>query len=225
MEAKKAAGEKAAEYVKEGMLIGLGTGSTVYWTLRKLSEMVKQGFQIQAVPSSKQTERYAIELGIPLLEISKLNNKLALTIDGADEMNPNFDLIKGGGGALLREKMIASFSSRYIVIVDHSKCVSTLGTFPLPVEVVPFGWEMTSKQIANLGCIPSLRKMNQTPFVTDNGNYILDCQFPTIPNPSELNKELNKLPGVVENGLFVNMTDIVVVGHSDGSVEVKDRGS
>jgi ribose 5-phosphate isomerase A len=221
IDAKKAAGESAAEYVRDGMRIGLGTGSTVYWTLVKIGEMVKDGLQIQAIATSQQTEKLALQLGIPLLEPSGIVHKLDLAIDGADEVSANFDLIKGGGGALLREKMIAAFSSRFIVVVDHSKCVDHLGKFPLPVEVVPFGWELTSRHIAHLGCKPTLRRMDEAPFVTDNGNYILDCQFSSIPNPSEINTELNRVPGVVEHGLFVDMADRVIVGHSDGTVQKK----
>jgi ribose 5-phosphate isomerase A len=218
MDPKRAAGERAAEYVKDGMRIGLGTGSTVYWTLIKLGEMVHEGLRIQAVPTSRQTEKLALQFGIPLLELSRIEGELDLAIDGADEVSSRLDLIKGGGGALLREKMIATFSARFIVVVDHSKCVSELGVFALPVEVVPFGWEMTAIQLTKFSCTPALRRVNKEPFVTDNGNYIMDCQFSTIPNPAELNTRLNMVPGVVDNGLFVGMTDILLAGHPDGTV-------
>ncbi|MCP1311338.1 ribose-5-phosphate isomerase RpiA [Paenibacillus tyrfis] len=220
MDGKKAAGEKAAEYISDGMRIGLGTGSTVYWTILRIGELVKEGLRIEAVPSV-QTEKLAREVGIPLLLPARLQAPLDLTVDGADEVSPKDELIKGGGGALLREKMIASFSDRFIVVVDHSKCVPVLGRFPLPVEVVPFGWEMTSRQLGQMGCEPVLRMRDGAPFVTDNGNYVIDCQFGSIPNPGELTVELNKLPGVVENGLFVNMADLIVVGHPDGTVRTK----
>jgi ribose 5-phosphate isomerase A len=223
MESKKLAGEKAVEYVEDGMILGLGTGSTVYWTIKKLGDLVKNGLNISCVPTSKHTEQLATELGIPLVNIAEIN-ELDLTIDGADEVNPRLDLIKGGGGALLREKMIASISRRLVIVVDDTKYVSTLGKFPLPIEVVPFGWELTSKQRNKLGpCNPILRKENNAPFVTDNGNYILDCQFEAIHDPDLLNGKLNIIPGVVDNGLFVNMTDIVIIGGRNGDVETKVR--
>jgi ribose 5-phosphate isomerase A len=215
MDRKKLAAEKAADYIEDGMILGLGTGSTVYWTIKKLGEQVKNGLNIKGVPTSKKTETLAIELGIPLLNLSEVN-EVDLTIDGADEVNPNLDLIKGGGGALLREKMVASISRRFIVVVDDSKYVTTLGKFPLPVEVVPFGWEITSKKIGIFGCNPILRMDNHAPFITDNGNYILDCHFETIREAGELDRKLNMTPGVVENGLFVNMAEMVVVGGENG---------
>jgi ribose 5-phosphate isomerase A len=223
MDSKRAAGEKAAEYVKNGMSIGLGTGSTVYWTLVKLAEMVKEGLRIQAMPTSEQTAKLAVELGIPLLKPYPSMKKLDLTIDGADEVSSDVNLIKGGGGALLREKMIASYSSVYITVVDHSKCVSELGQFPLPVEVIQFGWELTSIQIARLGCAPVLRMKEEAPFLTDNGNYILDCPFGTIIKPEERVVQLNRIAGVVENGLFVNMTDVLIVGRADGKVRIHEN--
>ncbi|WP_208590189.1 ribose-5-phosphate isomerase RpiA [Gracilibacillus suaedae] len=219
MDTKQLAGEKAVEYVKDGMQLGLGTGSTVYWTILKLAELVKKGLDIRCVPTSKSTEKIAENLGIPLVSLSAINH-LDLTIDGADEVNPNFDLIKGGGGALLREKMVASISQRLLIVIDESKYVSHLGEFSLPVEIVPFGWEMTSKQISRLGCNPRLRTKENSPFVTDNGNYILDCYFEKIQNPSTLNSALNMIPGVVENGLFVHMADTIVIGNRSGNVEI-----
>ncbi|MDB5085645.1 MAG: ribose 5-phosphate isomerase [Bacilli bacterium] len=223
MEAKKLAGEKAVEYVEDGMLLGLGTGSTVYWSILKLGELVKKGLNIRCVPTSINTEKLAVELGIPLVKLSDID-QLDLAIDGADEVDPNLQLIKGGGGALLREKMVASIARRFIVVVDDSKFVSELGKFPLPVEVVQFGWDITSKQIAELGGSSVLRTFNREPFITDNGNYILDCHFPTLDDPVRITSELNLIPGVVENGLFVNMADIVVIGGTNGVVDTKFRG-
>ena len=217
MNVKQLAGEKAVEFVKDGMLLGLGTGSTVYWSILKLGELVEKGLDIKGVPTSKNTERLAIELGIPLVNLSSIN-QLDLTIDGADEANENFELIKGGGGALLREKMVASISKRFIIVVDESKLVTDLGQFPLPVEIVPFGWELTFKQIRKLGCEPVLRMESNVPFINDNGNYILDCNFEKIQDANELNNTLNMIPGVVENGLFVNMADTIVIGKRDDSV-------
>jgi ribose 5-phosphate isomerase A len=223
MDSKRAAGEKAAEYVKHGMRIGLGTGTTVYWTMVKLSELVKEGLRFQAMPTSIETEKILVELGIPQLKPALSMKKLDLTIDGADEVSSDVNLIKGGGGALLREKMLASYSSVYITVVDHSKCVSELGQFPLPVEVIKFGWELTNIQIGRLGCAPKLRMVEEVPFLTDNGNYILDCPFETILKPAELAVQLNRIPGVAENGLFVNITDILIVGRADGMVRIHDN--
>lgn len=219
MNAKQLAGEKAVEYVKDGMLVGLGTGSTVYWSILKLGELVKLGLEIKGVPTSKSTEKLSMELGIPIVDLSSVD-QIDLTIDGADEANPNFELIKGGGGALLREKMVASVSKRLVIVMDETKFVTNLGRFPLPVEIVPFGWEMTCKQISTLGCKPALRMANNTPFITDNGNYIADCHFESIQDANKLNHTLNMVPGVVENGLFVHMADTLVIGHTDGNVDI-----
>jgi ribose 5-phosphate isomerase A len=219
MDAKRLAGEQAANYIEDGMVIGIGTGSTVYWTVQKLAELVQKGLRIRGVPTSKQTEMLALKLGIPLIPIAEVD-ELDLTIDGADEVNPRLDLIKGGGGALLREKMVASISKRLIIVVDESKYVPALGRFPLPVEVVPFGWEVSSRQIRKLGGIPNLRTRDDSnPFITDNGNYLLDCEFTTIETPFDLSIELNRIPGVVENGLFTNMTETIIIGSQDGSVK------
>lgn len=207
---KQAVGEKAAEFVKDDMIVGLGTGSTVYYTILKLGERVKNGLRIQGVPTSKETEKLARQIGIPLVTLEDVN-KLDLAIDGADEVDNQFALIKGGGGALLREKMIAKASEQFIVVADSTKLVQTLGAFPLPVEVVRFGWEMTAKHMRDLGCVPRLRLLeDHTPFITDNGNYIMDCHFQEIKRPHELEVALNMIPGVVENGLFNHMTSRVI---------------
>ncbi|KSU88651.1 MULTISPECIES: ribose-5-phosphate isomerase RpiA [Priestia] len=207
---KQAVGEKATEFVKDDMIVGLGTGSTVYYTILKLGERVKNGLRIQGVPTSKETEKLARQIGIPLVTLEDVN-KLDLAIDGADEVDNQFALIKGGGGALLREKMIAKASEQFIVVADSTKLVQTLGAFPLPVEVVRFGWEMTAKHMRDLGCVPRLRLLeDHTPFITDNGNYIIDCHFQEIKRPHELEVALNMIPGVVENGLFNHMTSRVI---------------
>ncbi|MGO4370684.1 ribose-5-phosphate isomerase RpiA [Paenibacillus sp. MCAF20] len=217
MDGKKLAGEKAAAYVENGMVVGLGTGSTVYWTIMKLGERVREGLQIQGVPTSRRTEELALELGIPLLDLAEVD-EIDLTIDGADESDGELSLIKGGGGALLREKLVASVSRRFIVVADESKWVESLGKFPLPVEVVPFGWELTSRQLGKLGCDPVLRMAGDEIYLTDNGNYIIDCHFGVIKDAKSLSETLNKWPGVVENGLFVNMAERIVLGFTDGSV-------
>lgn len=214
MDAKQLAGEAAASWVKDGMLVGLGTGSTVYWTIQKLGQRVSQdGLRIRGVATSTQTAELAQQLGIPLTTLEEVD-KLDVAIDGADEFNAAFDLIKGGGGALVREKLVALAADRFVVVADESKQVDTLGRFPLPVEVLPFAWNHTAQRIASLGCEPRLRERNGKPFVTDNGNYILDCPFGSIPSPSYLHKTLKQQPGVVETGLFVGLPSAIIV--SDG---------
>jgi ribose 5-phosphate isomerase A len=220
MDAKKIAGEQAVEFVKDGMIVGLGTGSTAYWAIMKIGQLVKDGLRIRAVCTSSNTEQLAAQLGIPIMDINEVD-RVDLTIDGADEVDPQYQLIKGGGGALFREKLVASASSQFIVIVDESKCVSSLGRFPLPVEVAPFGWNITNKQLIQLGCQTQLRRAEQSPYITDNGNYIIDCRFGVISNPEELSIRLNGIPGVVENGLFVNRTDILIVGSQSGVIQTK----
>ncbi len=206
---KKVVGEKAAEFIKDGMVVGLGTGSTVYYTIIKLGQLVKEGLSIQGIPTSVQTEELAKKVGIPLGHFKEIG-QIDVAIDGADEVDANLDLIKGGGGALLREKIIAKAAKTFIVVATPSKMVETLGAFRLPVEVVPFGAELTEKHIRELGCDPYLRQLEGTPYKTDNGNYIIDCVFSEISEAKRLEEKLNMLPGVVENGLFVGMSDIVI---------------
>lgn len=222
MNEKQLVGEKAVEYVKDGMIVGLGTGSTAYYTIVKLGEMVKQGLQIQGIPTSKQTEELANKLGIPLTTLDKVE-KIDVAIDGADEVDPYLNVIKGGGGALLREKIIARAAEKFIVVADSSKNVHTLGSFPLPVEVIPFGYTMTARHIEKLGGNPRLRKVGNNPYITDNGNYILDVHFREIPNPEEIETQLNLIPGVVENGLFVGMVDMVITYDEEKGVYLKNK--
>ena len=224
MNEKKEVGEKALDYIKDGMVVGLGTGSTVFYTISKLGELVNNGLSINGIPTSKQTEKLAKEVGIPLVSFNEVE-QIDVAIDGADEVDPDLNLIKGGGGALLREKIIANAANTFIVIADPEKNVATLGSFPLPVEVLPFGFEMTRKKIQELGIVPQLRKAQGTPFRTDNGNYILDCRFPDMTNLKELERELNLIPGVIENGLFLKMTDIYISldRDKDNSIVVRHR--
>lgn len=222
MKAKKLTGEKAAEYIKDGMIIGLGTGSTAYYAIKKVGEMVKNGLKVKAVPTSKETAELAAEEGIELVELADVES-LDLTIDGADEVDPDFNLIKGGGGALLREKIVASATDRLIIVVDESKLVEYLGAFPLPIEITPFSWQYTQKMIEKFSCSSEIRREDGEIFVTDNENYILDCDFGKIENPVKITVELNKLPGVVENGIFAEMAEKVVVGYNDGHVEVLEK--
>jgi len=219
MKAKKAAGRKVREFINDGMTIGLGTGSTVYWSIQTIGSMIKNGLKIKAVPTSDSTAELANEVNIPLIELNQVD-KLDLTIDGADEVDPNFNLIKGGGGALLREKIVASASKNLIIVVDESKLVTNLGDFSLPIEVTPFNWQYTQKMIEKLGCKSKIRKENNKIFVTDNQNYIIDCDFKKIINPEKLNKELKQIPGIVENGLFINMAETVIVGYETGEVKI-----
>lgn len=218
MNEKELVGIKAVEYIKDGMVVGLGTGSTAYYTIKKLGELVRKGLSIKAIPTSEQTASLAVEQGITLVDFKDVK-QIDVAIDGADEFDANLNLIKGGGGALLREKIIANAASTFIVIADSSKGAEKLGSFPLPVEIVKFGAEMTSKKIAELGFEPKLRKNGNQPFITDNGNYILDCDSKQIESPEELERQLNMIPGVVENGLFINMAKRLITIENGELVE------
>ena len=216
-ELKKLAGEKAVEHIEDGMIVGLGTGSTVEYTLRKLGTLVRDGLKIKGIPTSIHTQRIAKEEKIPLTTLEE-NPVIDVTIDGADEVDSDMSLIKGGGGALLREKVIAFNSKKVIIVIDDSKVVKALGIdFPLPVEVVKFGWTSTKKTLEDFGCNVELRKiMGEEPFITDNSNYILDCEFERIAEPEQLEIDMNNIPGVVENGLFIGLVDEVIVGGKQG---------
>ncbi|NKE06637.1 MULTISPECIES: ribose-5-phosphate isomerase RpiA [Mesobacillus] len=218
MNEKQIVGEKAAEYIKDGMIVGLGTGSTAYYTIKKLGELVRNGINIKGIPTSEQTAVLAVEHGIPLADFKNVK-RIDVAIDGADQVDTKLNLIKGGGGALLREKIIANAASAFIVIADSSKRAERLGAFPLPVEIVKFGAEVTCERIAELGCQPKLRLNVDKPFITDNGNYILDCDFKQIESPEELENQLNMIPGVVENGLFVNMAKRLITIENGELVE------
>ncbi|NLI73610.1 MAG: ribose-5-phosphate isomerase RpiA [Euryarchaeota archaeon] len=220
-EMKKRAAHKAVEYVKDGMVLGLGTGSTTKYAIEEIGRLVSEGYELIGVPTSLETERQARSLNIPISTLEKVK-RLDLTIDGADEVDPQFQLIKGLGGALLREKIIAYHSDLEIIIVDHSKIVDKLGIkTPLPVEVVPFSHGRTKEAIEELGCKATLRG-ESGPFITDNGNYIYDCKFDGIDNAKMLELKLDSIPGVVENGLFLEMSSHIVIGTKDG-VEIRER--
>ena len=225
-ELKKLAGVEAVKHIEDGMIVGLGTGSTVEYTLRKLGELVRGGLKIQGIPTSVHTKRIAKEENIPLTTIEE-NPEIDVTIDGADEVDSNLNLIKGGGGALTREKIIAFNSKKVIIVVDDSKVVKCLGIdFALPVEVTKFGWPATKKTLEEFGCTVELRMiMEDEPFITDNGNYILDCEFIKIDNPEELHVNLNNIPGVVENGLFIGLVDEVIVGGKQGLLTLDKKES
>lgn len=225
MNMKKNAAEKAVEYIRDGMKVGLGTGSTAYWVIVRIGELVKGGLNIQAAATSKASERLALEHGITLTPLRDIG-KLDLTIDGADELDHHLRLIKGGGGALLREKITAFHSEQLLIVADENKVVSSLGTFPLPVEIVPFAREWTTIALENLGCSVKLR-VGETGdlYVTDNGNYIADCEFGIINSPEQLQQQLKGIPGVVEHGLFIGMADKAFIGRSNGAVEVMDKNT
>ncbi|MEK4803010.1 MULTISPECIES: ribose 5-phosphate isomerase A [Oceanobacillus] len=219
---KKLVGEEVSKFIKDGMKVGLGSGSTMYYAVKKLGERVKEeGLNIEGIPTSNKTAEWAKKFGVPLTDFSKVQ-ELDLAIDGADEVDPNLQLIKGGGGALFREKVVATSAKEFYVIVDDSKIVDHLGAFALPVEIVPFSYEVTKSKIAKLGVEPVLREKDGEVFITDNGNYILDCNFQKIEEPEKLYKQLISIIGVVETGLFTSMTDKVLIG-KDGNVEVIDK--
>jgi len=217
--AKKAAAEAACAHVRDDTIVGLGTGSTADFAVRHLGERVRQGLRIRGVPTSLKTERLAREVGIPLVDLNEVES-IDVTIDGADEVDPQLDLIKGLGGALLREKIVASLTKRQIIVVDPSKIVPKLGTkAPLPVEVLPFGYKVVERRLLRDGFHPALRSKNGEPVLTDNQNVVLDVLFPEgISDARALERTLNTIPGVVENGLFLGMTWRVVVGEADGKV-------
>ena len=220
-EMKKQAAEKAVQYIEEDMVVGLGTGSTVEFALKKIGEMINNGLIIQGVPTSLKTKRLATELKIPLIELDD-RTEIDLTIDGADEVDSNLNLIKGGGGALTREKIIAYHSKKVIIVVDETKIVKGLGCdCSLPVEITKFAWSATKKSLEDLGCTAELRKIMNEAFITDNQNYIVDCDFGKITDSEALEKEINNLPGVLENGLFIGLADQVIVGSKQGMMTLE----
>jgi ribose 5-phosphate isomerase A len=218
-EIKQRVALKATSLVKPGMMLGLGSGTTMHWFVTALAEHVREGLQFTAVPTSSDVQKLAEEKGIPLTTLNEVDS-IDLTIDGADEIDTNWQLIKGGGGALLQEKLVASVSRDLVIIADHSKMVDQLGNFPLPVEVVPYGWKQVQKRLEQFYKIRiTLREKNNRPFLTDHGHYILDCHFKQITDAPTLNGELNLIPGVVETGLFIDMVSGLFIGYADGSVK------
>ncbi|GGX60189.1 ribose-5-phosphate isomerase A [Litorimonas cladophorae] len=220
---KENAALAALDFVEDGMVLGLGSGSTAEIFIDALGERIAGGLKVSGVPTSKRTAECAIEAGVPLVEPDKVD-RINLTVDGADEVDPAFNLIKGGGACLLREKIIAQASDRMIVIVDSLKMVEMLGRFPLPIEVEPFGMALTAEQVfdalKSTGCEEAqtvLRQMKDGsgPLVTDGGNYILDSRCRKIPNPADTALALSQIPGVMEHGLFIDLADVVIVGEAD----------
>jgi ribose 5-phosphate isomerase A len=225
MDPKMAAARKALELVRDGMALGLGTGSTAIHFIDALGEKVRrEGWSVRAVPTSDRSRRQAEQLGIPLADLSEVRC-LDLAVDGADEADGALNLIKGGGGALLREKLVAAAAREFVVVCDSSKFKETLGAFPLPVAVVPFGWESTAGRLERLGVEARLRKGPEgvEPYLTDDGLYILDMQFGRIENPAGLEREIKQVTGVVDVGLFVGLASRLILGYEDGRTEEISR--
>jgi len=223
-EEKREVGIAAAEHVRSGMALGLGSGSTVYFFLEELGRRVKSGLEVVGIPTSERTAALARDFGIPLATFDE-RQELDMAVDGADEVDSQFNLVKGHGGALLREKIIAMAARRLVIVVDSSKLSPALGTnMTLPVEVVPFASALAQKRLERLGARPELRMDGDKPYVTDNANWILDCGFAPMADPARLEAEINRVPGVMENGLFIGLASEVIVARG-GSIErlVRER--
>ena len=220
--AKKAAGKAAAELIEEGMLVGLGTGSTASFFIEALGKRCQEGLKISAIATSQQSTRQAEQLGIPLKDPETITS-LDVTVDGADEIDHHKNMIKGGGGALLREKILAQSSQEMIVIIDETKLVNHLGTHPLPVEIAPFIYRSTLQRLEAKGYQGVLRlKRHNMPYLTDNGNYIVDIQYSTpITDPIKEQEKLKSITGVIETGLFFQLAGRIVIGYEDGFVKVR----
>ncbi|MEH6404133.1 MAG: ribose-5-phosphate isomerase RpiA [Sneathiella sp.] len=214
-EQKLAAAAAAVDYIEDGMVVGLGTGSTAAKMVDLVGARVKAGLDIVAVPTSDATKNQAEALGIKVVGFDEVTI-IDLTIDGTDEVDPQMRLIKGGGGAHLREKIVASLSDRMIVIAENKKMVETLGAFKLPVEVIPFAASALLPKMEALGADAKIRTQKDAPFITDEGNLIIDCAFDVINDPEELALTLSTMPGVVEHGLFIDNADIVLIGSDEG---------
>jgi ribose 5-phosphate isomerase A len=221
---KEAAARASLQFVENGQVVGLGTGSTAAYFIQLLGEQVKNGLKIRGIPSSDRSREQAAGLGIPLTTLDECP-EIDVTVDGADEVDPQLRLIKGGGGALLREKIVASATKYYVIIADATKRVPMLGKFPLPVEVIKFAQVVVQKKLEALGAAVELRRgADGKPYLTDENNHILDCRFGQIPDADGLARRLNDLPGVVEHGLFIGMASVVLVANGSEVVELR-RGS
>jgi ribose 5-phosphate isomerase A len=220
---KQLVGEAGAELVRENMTIGIGSGSTVFYFIQALARKVQNGFTCKAVPTSSQTLALASHQGIQMTDLNDVPF-IDLTIDGADELDLQLQLIKGGGGFLLQEKMVAAASKQLVTIADHSKLKPQLGGFPLPVEVVSYGWKQVRRQIGHLYDVGAILRMkNGEPLITDHGHYILDCPFQNLADPAGVNSCLHLIPGVVETGLFINMCEKAIIGYPDGTIRELTR--
>ena len=216
---KEAAARASLRFVHNGAIVGLGSGSTATDVLRLLGERVRTGLEIRGIPTSRKTGELAATLGIPLTSFDQVQ-EIDVTIDGADEFDPQLSLIKGGGGALLHEKVVASASRQLVIVADSSKQVHMLGKFPLPIEVISFAGPLVRKKVEALGASVSLRQSNGRPFVTDEGHHILDCSFGRIPDPPSLARKLSDVPGIVEHGLFVGMANVVLIARGNDVTEL-----
>jgi ribose 5-phosphate isomerase A len=221
---KEAAARASLRFVKDGQIVGLGTGSTAAYFIQLLGDAVKTGLRIRGIPTSVRSAEQAASLGIPLTTLDECP-EIDVTVDGADEVDPELRLIKGGGGALLREKIVASATKQLVIVADASKRVPVLGRFPLPVEVIKFAKALIVKKIEALGAKVSLRRgPDGKPYLTDENNYILDCRFERIPDADGLARQLSDMPGVVEHGLFIGMASVVLIANGSEIVELR-RGN
>jgi len=217
---KEAAARASLKFVKDGNVVGLGSGTTAMHFIQLLGEQVKNGLKIRGIPSSVRSREQATSLGIPLTTFDECQ-EIDVTIDGADEVDPALRLIKGGGGALLREKIVASATRQVVIVVDATKRVPVLGRFPLPVEVIKFARALVAKKIEALGAMVELRQADGKPYLTDENNYILDCRFGEISKPDVLARQLSDMPGVVEHGLFIGMANVVLVANGNEVIELR----
>lgn len=222
MEQKRIAGIKATEYIQDGIVLGLGTGSTAYYMIKRVGEFVQSGMNLKAVATSKSTENLAKELNIPLIDIDEVD-RIDLVIDGVDEIDSQFNAIKGGGGALFREKIVANLAKEVIWIMDESKLVDNIGDFPLPVEILPYGYTLVIKKLHDYSLNPVIRMKDGKFFITDNGNYIVDLHIGKPMNINDVYNKVNGIVGVLEIGLFINMCKRIIVGTNSGAKVIENR--
>ncbi len=223
MTEKKNAGIRAAEYIEDNMIIGLGTGSTAYYMIERVGQLVVNGLNIKAVATSLSTANIAAKFNIPLVSVDEVE-RIDLAIDSVDEIDGRFNAIKGGGGALFREKIVANLADQVIWIMDSSKAVDAIGAFPLPVEILPYGCNHTLRKMELLSMRPALRMKSNVPFLTDNHNYIVDLHIGKGFDIKYVSDELKAIPGVLETGLFLNMCDRIIVGIKDGVKVIENPG-
>jgi ribose 5-phosphate isomerase A len=218
---KEAAARASLQFVEDGQVVGLGTGSTAAYFIKLLGEKVKNGMRIRGIPTSVRSRDLALSLGIPLTTLDECQ-EIAVTVDGADEVDPQLRLIKGGGGAMLREKIVASATKKLVIVADASKQVAVLGKFPLPLEIIPFAQALVAKRVSALGAAVTVRtEADGTPYVTDEKNHILDCRFGKIQDADGLARQLSEMPGVVEHGLFIGMASVVLFARGSEIVELR----